>query len=157
MCLTEAAADDSLAAILARNKFGMAIAAMMRMIATTISNSISENPVCRFISSPSHSRRHYVYNTSLAVFRRQVTNDKRLKRRELAGRAGKAAPIREGNGPKNDKIWQDFVFFRQALGHTHPTAWLPKSGSWRRLGQRRYQGFGSGRRYRPRRRSPLRL
>src|SRR5438067_8889090 len=43
---TEAAAEDSLAAILARSRFGMAIAAMIRMIATTISNSINEKPFC---------------------------------------------------------------------------------------------------------------
>jgi len=41
---TAAAAEDSLAAILARSIFGIAIAAIIRMIATTISNSISENP-----------------------------------------------------------------------------------------------------------------
>src|ERR1700685_3863109 len=40
----EATADDSLAAIRARSKFGIAIAAMIRMMATTISNSISEKP-----------------------------------------------------------------------------------------------------------------
>jgi hypothetical protein len=44
------AADDSFAAIRARSKFGMAIAAMIRMIATTINNSISENPLCLRIS-----------------------------------------------------------------------------------------------------------
>src|SRR3990170_7801584 len=38
------AAEDSLAAIRERNKFGTAIAAMIKMIATTINNSISENP-----------------------------------------------------------------------------------------------------------------
>src|SRR6185312_172037 len=43
---TEAAAEDSLAAILARSRFGMAIAAMIKMIATTISNSINEKPFC---------------------------------------------------------------------------------------------------------------
>src|SRR5437899_3177377 len=48
----ELAADDSLAAMRARSRFGMAIAAIMRMIATTISNSISEKPLCFFISSP---------------------------------------------------------------------------------------------------------
>jgi len=37
-------AEASLAEILARNRLGIAIAAMMRMIATTISNSISEKP-----------------------------------------------------------------------------------------------------------------
>jgi hypothetical protein len=42
----EATAEDSLAAIFERIKFGIAIAAMIRMIATTISNSISENPFC---------------------------------------------------------------------------------------------------------------
>ena len=39
-------ADASLAAIRARSKFGIATAAMIRMIATTISNSISEKPFC---------------------------------------------------------------------------------------------------------------
>src|SRR5262252_7571171 len=43
------AADASLAAILARNRFGIATAAIIRMIATTISNSMSENPPFRFI------------------------------------------------------------------------------------------------------------
>jgi len=38
----EAAADDWLAAIFARIKFGTAMAAMIKMIATTISNSINE-------------------------------------------------------------------------------------------------------------------
>src|SRR5438046_4256127 len=46
MLRIDPAAEDSLAAILARNKFGIAIAAMIRMIATTISNSISEKPFC---------------------------------------------------------------------------------------------------------------
>src|SRR5215469_11721002 len=44
-------ADDSLAAIRARSKFGIAIAAMIRMIATTISSSISEKPFCFRISN----------------------------------------------------------------------------------------------------------
>jgi hypothetical protein len=42
-------AEDSFAAILARNKLGIAIAAMMRMIATTINNSIRENPLFRLM------------------------------------------------------------------------------------------------------------
>src|SRR5258707_14010691 len=42
----DCAADASLAAIFDFNKFGIAIAAMINMIATTISNSISENPSC---------------------------------------------------------------------------------------------------------------
>ena len=46
MVRTVAAAEDSLAAILARSRLGIAIAAMTRMIATTINNSISENPFC---------------------------------------------------------------------------------------------------------------
>src|SRR5450631_2273030 len=48
---TLAAADDSLAAILARSRFGIAIAAINRMIATTISSSINENPFCFRISA----------------------------------------------------------------------------------------------------------
>src|ERR1700729_3763834 len=50
MVRTEATAEDSLAAIRARSKFGMAIAAMIRMMATTISSSISEKPFCFRIS-----------------------------------------------------------------------------------------------------------
>src|ERR1700704_2406314 len=47
------AAADSLAAIRARSRFGIAMAAMIRMIATTISNSISEKPFCfRIIVCP---------------------------------------------------------------------------------------------------------
>src|SRR5215469_13704142 len=42
----EAAAEDSLADILARIKFGIAMAAMVRMTATTISSSINEKPLC---------------------------------------------------------------------------------------------------------------
>jgi hypothetical protein len=42
----EATADASLAAILERIKFGIAMAAMIKMIATTISNSINEKPFC---------------------------------------------------------------------------------------------------------------
>src|SRR4029077_17669082 len=50
MVRTDATADDSLAAMRARSKFGIAIAAMIRMIATTISSSISEKPFCFRIS-----------------------------------------------------------------------------------------------------------
>src|SRR5437764_344606 len=42
-------AEASLAEILARSRLGMAIAAMMRMIATTIRSSINEKPFCFFI------------------------------------------------------------------------------------------------------------
>jgi hypothetical protein len=50
MVRIELTEDDSLAAIRARSKFGIAIAAMIRMIATTISNSINEKPFCFRIS-----------------------------------------------------------------------------------------------------------
>src|SRR5436305_10488795 len=46
MVRIEATADDSFAAMRARSRFGIAIAAMIRMIATTISSSISEKPFC---------------------------------------------------------------------------------------------------------------
>jgi hypothetical protein len=42
-------AEDSLAAMRARNKLGIAIAAIIRMIATTINNSIRENPLFRLM------------------------------------------------------------------------------------------------------------
>jgi len=46
MVRSELTAEASLAAMRARSKFGIAIAAMIKMIATTISNSISEKPFC---------------------------------------------------------------------------------------------------------------
>src|SRR5437762_8279127 len=49
MVRREETAEDSLAAIFARSKLGMAMAAMIRMIATTISNSIREKPRCLFM------------------------------------------------------------------------------------------------------------
>jgi hypothetical protein len=45
----EPTAEASFAAIRDRRRFGIAMAAMIRMIATTISNSIRENPFCFFI------------------------------------------------------------------------------------------------------------
>src|SRR5215469_3907705 len=49
MVRSEDTAEDSFAAIFARSKLGMAMAAMIRIIATTISNSIREKPRCLFI------------------------------------------------------------------------------------------------------------
>ncbi len=46
----EAVADPSLAERLALNRFGIAIAAMIKMIATTINNSINENPLLFFVA-----------------------------------------------------------------------------------------------------------
>jgi hypothetical protein len=51
MVRIEAKADDSLAAMRARSKFGIAIA-MIRMMATTINRSMSEKPLC-FLIFPS--------------------------------------------------------------------------------------------------------
>src|ERR1700674_1511616 len=45
---TDPTADDSFADILAPIRFGMAMAAIIRMMATTTSSSISENPFCLF-------------------------------------------------------------------------------------------------------------
>src|ERR1051326_2731322 len=50
MVRTVATAADSFAACRDRSKLGMAIVAMIRMIATTIKSSISENPLFGFIS-----------------------------------------------------------------------------------------------------------
>src|SRR4029077_573082 len=49
MVRIEPTAEASLAAMRERSKFGMAIAAMIKMIATTISNSINEKPLSRLI------------------------------------------------------------------------------------------------------------
>jgi hypothetical protein len=52
-----AVAAESWAATLDLNKLGIAIAAMMRMMATTISNSISEKPFClRICASPAFGK-----------------------------------------------------------------------------------------------------
>jgi hypothetical protein len=48
----DAAAADSLAAIRERRKLGTATAAMIRMMATTTSTSIRENPLALRIASP---------------------------------------------------------------------------------------------------------
>src|SRR5215467_10680546 len=51
MARSEPTAEASSAEIRARKRLGMAIAAMIKMIATTIKSSISENPFCaRFLS-----------------------------------------------------------------------------------------------------------
>src|ERR1041385_972228 len=52
MVRIEPTADGSFAAIRERSRLGIAIAAMIRMIATTISSSISEKPFCLRISGP---------------------------------------------------------------------------------------------------------
>jgi len=48
MVRSEPTAEASFAAIRDRRRFGIAMAAMIRMIATTISNSIREKPFCCF-------------------------------------------------------------------------------------------------------------
>ena len=53
MVRIEATAEDSLAAMRERSKFGIAIAAIIKIIATTIKSSISEKPFCFFICGPS--------------------------------------------------------------------------------------------------------
>src|SRR5882724_1919568 len=49
MDLTAATAEASLADMRELRKLGMAIAAMIKIIATTIRSSMSENPVCLFL------------------------------------------------------------------------------------------------------------
>jgi hypothetical protein len=46
ICRMLAAAEDSSAEIFARSRLGIAIAAITKIIATTISSSISEKPFC---------------------------------------------------------------------------------------------------------------
>ena len=50
MVRSELTAEDSLAAMRARSRFGIAMAAIIRMIATTIRSSINEKPFCFFKS-----------------------------------------------------------------------------------------------------------
>ena len=47
---TEPTAEDSFAAIFERSKLGIAMAAMIKMIATTIKSSIREKPLCFILS-----------------------------------------------------------------------------------------------------------
>src|SRR5712692_3375055 len=71
MVRIELTADDSLAAMRARSKFGIAIAAMIRMIATTISNSISEKPFCfRMSFFPLHVNESVVLTDPTAHYAR---------------------------------------------------------------------------------------
>jgi len=49
MDLTAATAEASLADMRELRKLGIAIAAMIKIIATTIRSSMSENPVCLFL------------------------------------------------------------------------------------------------------------
>src|ERR1700722_16958116 len=67
----EALEDASLAAIFERSKFGIAMAAMIKMIATTISNSISEKPFCllRIHGAPFSLRMKMVRTNAKLVFR----------------------------------------------------------------------------------------
>src|SRR5215472_11370816 len=95
MVRREATAEASLAAMRERIKFGIAMAAMIKMIATTISNSISEKPFCFFISSPRYDKR--ARGRSLRVQRQyQTRNGLRSERqispiclcfKEIAGRS----------------------------------------------------------------------
>jgi hypothetical protein len=56
---SEPTAEAWLAAIFDRNRFGMAMAAIIRMIATTIKSSINEKPFCRVrLFSPRPSEVH---------------------------------------------------------------------------------------------------
>ncbi|MGB6432221.1 MAG: hypothetical protein WBF06_16710 [Candidatus Acidiferrales bacterium] len=58
--LSELTAEASFEDIFERIKAGMAIAAIIRMIATTINNSMSENPFCLFrTTSPQNLERHF--------------------------------------------------------------------------------------------------
>src|SRR5215472_9913246 len=81
MVRIDATADDSFAAIFERSKFGMAMAAKMRMIDTTTNNSIRENPRCLFIASPgettSHSFRRQRTSTPHATYNRSTQDAKR--------------------------------------------------------------------------------
>src|SRR5260370_30281665 len=61
MVLMVLAAADSLASNLDRSKLGTAIAAMIRMMATTISSSINEKPFCLRIEKSSSGVRKALF------------------------------------------------------------------------------------------------
>src|ERR1700747_204749 len=77
MVRSEETAEDSFAAILARSKLGMAMAAMIRIIATTISNSIREKPRCLPIGLVTKNPLHRVL--AAAYTRNQSTQDAKEK------------------------------------------------------------------------------
>ena len=70
----EPTADASFAAMRARNKFGIAMAAMIKIIATTISNSISEKPFCfLFTFFPLNRALKFSFTPRPSPFRRAAT------------------------------------------------------------------------------------
>ncbi len=58
MVRMEEIADTSFAVIFERKRFGIATAAMTKIMVTTISNSISENPFCLRIILVSPGQKH---------------------------------------------------------------------------------------------------
>jgi fructose-specific phosphotransferase system IIC component len=60
-----AEAEASFAAMRERIRFGIAMAAMIKMIATTISNSISEKPACLFLMRFEISLKDWTLNVSV--------------------------------------------------------------------------------------------
>src|SRR5690349_8627475 len=80
MVRTDATADDSLAAILARSRFGIAMAAMMRIMATTISSSMREKPLdCELVT-----RRSRVIG-NMGVLRLRISLQPRLGEKKPVG------------------------------------------------------------------------
>src|SRR5258707_5484136 len=70
----EPTAEASLAAIRERSKFGMAIAAMIKIIATTISNSMREKPFWFFFKSTTS-----VHGLSTPKYRSIASPEQQLK------------------------------------------------------------------------------
>jgi hypothetical protein len=92
MVRMEEIAEASLADILERSKLGIAIAINTRMIATTISNSMSENPPWRALvqhGSNRRFRRTQLWSMSGAIFLIKQDNHSR----DSAG-CGKTASTR---------------------------------------------------------------
>src|SRR5712692_294937 len=87
MLRIEATADASFAAILERSKFGMAMAAMIRIIITTIRSSMRENPFCGFFIVP--------YQTPKLSFQFQDTESSR----QVIGSILWATPVMAGALP----------------------------------------------------------
>src|SRR5580658_4499619 len=113
MVRIEATADDSLAAIRARSKFGIAIAAMIRMMATTISNSISEKPFCFRISlSPPWFLPRRSRNLAIRAVR-MLLSSLHLE-------------FQEDSNVQNQEIWANSLRFNRK--RTVSAEWRPATG-----------------------------
>src|SRR5437879_11754336 len=114
MVRIEPTAEASFAAIRDLRRFGIAMAAMIRMMATTISNSIREKPFCFFmmldlLDNFYVARARYTYrkpetNAAVEVIARSVSCSTLIINRLLKLRRMSSLHLSAANGQKSLKI-----------------------------------------------------